>query len=52
MIPVADFAGLRARGSLHAFDLTAHGGHCGFIDDFSLSSWAERRVLQLLREHV
>ncbi len=51
VIPVADFAGLRAQGALHAFDLTRHGGHCGFIEDFALRSWAERRVLELLAAH-
>jgi predicted alpha/beta-fold hydrolase len=51
VIPVADFSGLQAQRSLHAFDLSAHGGHCGFIEDFALNSWAERRVLQLLDTH-
>lgn len=50
VIPVADFAGLRAQGALHAFDLTRWGGHCGFIEDFALHSWAERRVLELLAQ--
>ena len=50
VVPFADFAGLRAQGSLVAFDATPYGGHCGFIEDFSLNCWSERRVLQLLDE--
>jgi predicted alpha/beta-fold hydrolase len=48
VIPVADFAGLTASGALRALDITAHGGHCGFIENLQLQSWAERRVLALL----
>ncbi|WP_028007648.1 YheT family hydrolase [Solimonas flava] len=48
VIPVADFAGLRAQGALRAFDLTRYGGHCGFFDAIAGATWAERRVLQLL----
>ncbi|MES0874260.1 YheT family hydrolase [Sinimarinibacterium thermocellulolyticum] len=48
VIPLADFRGLAVRGALEAFDVTAHGGHCGFIENLGLDSWAERRVLTLL----
>lgn len=48
VVPIADFAGLRAQGSLLTCDLTRYGGHCGFIEDFALNCWTERRVLQLL----
>ena len=48
VIPVADFAGFQVRDALQAFDLAPHGGHCGFIEDFRYTSWAERRVLELL----
>lgn len=50
VIPERGFEGLSARGSVLACELTARGGHCGFIEDWRLRSWAERRVLQLLRE--
>ena len=46
VIPHADFAGLAERGSMVRYLATAHGGHCGFIENLRLSSWAERRVLE------
>jgi uncharacterized protein len=35
---------------VRAFHATRHGGHCGFIEDLGLSSWAEQRVLELVRD--
>lgn len=46
--PPADFEGLEARGGVVAYAATARGGHCGFIQDWRLESWAEARVLELL----
>ncbi|HEY9546481.1 MAG TPA: alpha/beta fold hydrolase [Solimonas sp.] len=51
VVPIADFIGLRSQRSLVACDLTRYGGHCGFIEDFALNCWSERRVLQLLETH-
>ncbi|MFP5304573.1 MAG: YheT family hydrolase [Gammaproteobacteria bacterium] len=48
VIPVDDFRGLAPTRSLQALHVTAHGGHCGFIENLALQSWAERRVLALL----
>ncbi|SFF29725.1 hypothetical protein SAMN04488120_1022 [Fontimonas thermophila] len=48
VVPVADFRGLAPTGALRALDITAYGGHCGFIENLRLQSWAERRVLDLL----
>lgn len=48
VIPIRDFEGLEARGSVVAFDAPKRGGHCGFIENFGLESWAEKRVLELL----
>jgi uncharacterized protein len=48
IIPFEDFHGLAAAGSVIAFDAPKHGGHCGFIENFAMESWAERRVLALL----
>lgn len=48
VIPFEDFAGLAPRGSVAAYLPTAHGGHCGFIENLKMSSWAETRVLELL----
>jgi predicted alpha/beta-fold hydrolase len=47
VIPLADFSGLRAERALQHFEVTRHGGHCGFIENIGLQSWAESRVLDL-----
>jgi len=49
VIPFRDFAELRATGAVRSFDAPAHGGHCGFIENLRLDSWAEARVMELLR---
>jgi uncharacterized protein len=41
VIPIDDFAGLRQHGSVIRYDRTSKGGHCGFVDRYSLHSWAE-----------
>jgi len=51
VIPHHYFEGLSARGSVVSFLSTRHGGHCGFIENLGLSSWAEQRVLELLQAH-
>jgi len=48
VIPFADFDGLGARGSVIAFDAPRRGGHCGFIENLALESWAEKRVVEWL----
>lgn len=48
VIPFHYFDGLRVAGAVEAYAATAHGGHCGFIEDLRLTSWAEARVLELL----
>ncbi|HSW14564.1 MAG TPA: alpha/beta fold hydrolase [Solimonas sp.] len=48
VIPFHYFDGLAVGGAVEAYLATAHGGHCGFIEDLRLSSWAEARVLELL----
>jgi predicted alpha/beta-fold hydrolase len=50
VVPFDDFEGLAARGSVLAFDAPEHGGHCGFIENFALDTWAERRVFELLQQ--
>ena len=45
------FTGLMVvAGAVLAFDASARGGHCGFIHNWRLESWAELRVLALLRQ--
>lgn len=48
VIPFRFFDGLEAHGPVRAFLATDRGGHCGFIQNWRLQSWAEARVLQLL----
>lgn len=48
VIPFEDFRGLAPRGSVAAYLPTEHGGHCGFIENLKMGSWAEARVLELL----
>lgn len=40
IIPAEDFADLQLPSRVR-LDLTDHGGHCGFIRDWSLDCWAE-----------
>jgi uncharacterized protein len=47
--PYADFAGLEARGAVLVYDAPPHGGHCGFVENLKMESWAEKRVAELLR---
>lgn len=49
VIPIRDFQGLAAQGSVLACDLTDRGGHCGFIRNWRMESWAEQRALELLQ---
>jgi len=50
VIPYRDFDGLRAQGGVVAFEAPLHGGHCGFIENFAMESWAERRIMALLHK--
>lgn len=49
VIPFHHFDGLAVKGSVVSYLPTAHGGHCGFIENLRLSCWAENRVLELLK---
>jgi hypothetical protein len=46
VVPFADFHGLEDSAGLR-FLSPKYGGHCGFIENFRLRSWAEQRVLEL-----
>lgn len=47
VIPIEDFEGLATGGAIKAYLPTERGGHCGFISDWSLRSWAEARIAEL-----
>lgn len=50
--PPADFAGLKVGGNVLAYQATKRGGHCGFISNWRLESWAEARVVELLNAQL
>lgn len=51
VIPVADFRALKLAPSTE-LTIVPHGGHCGFIRDFSLHSWAEDFILAQMRRRL
>lgn len=46
MIPAEDIGKIARPRSL-TVDLTEHGGHCGYLETFSMRSWAERQIADL-----
>lgn len=50
VVPFADFHGIEDREGLR-FLAPKYGGHCGFVQDLRLVSWAEQRVLELFEQH-
>ncbi|MGH8042184.1 MAG: YheT family hydrolase [Rudaea sp.] len=51
VIPVVDFHALKLSPSTE-LTIVPHGGHCGFIRDFSLRSWAEDFILAQLQRRL
>ena len=49
IIPIDDFRALQLPADVR-LDITAHGGHCAFIRDWSLRSYAEDWLLVRLAE--
>ena len=49
VVPFADFHGLADSPQL-PFLAPKFGGHCGFVEDLALRSWAERRILELFEK--
>lgn len=49
VIPFSDFDDLDESGSVTRILKTRYGGHCGFLQDVLMRSWAEERVLEMLR---
>jgi hypothetical protein len=50
VVPFGDFGGMADREGLRFF-APKYGGHCGFVENLRLKSWAERRVLELFEQH-
>ena len=48
VIPIADFRALKLAPTTQ-LTIAEHGGHCGFIQDWSLRSWAEDFIVARLR---
>ena len=51
IIPVADFHALKLSASTERV-IVPHGGHCGFIADASLRSWAEDFLVGRMNVHL
>ena len=41
-----------ARPACLTIEVTPHGGHCGFIDNFRMHSWADERIEEILRANA
>jgi predicted alpha/beta-fold hydrolase len=50
VIPVDDFQSLQLPPQVE-LDIAAHGGHCGFIKDWSLRSFTDDYIAQRMRRH-
>jgi uncharacterized protein len=50
VIPASDFRALKLPPQLRLIE-TAHGGHCGFIENLGLRSWVEDLATAELAEH-
>lgn len=48
--PPADFAGLHVGGNLRHYIASPGGGHCGFIQNWKLESWADSVVCNWLAD--
>ena len=51
VIPIADFRALKLPPNVE-LDIAAHGGHCGFIRDFSLHSFTEDYIAERMLAHA
>ncbi|MGB3210430.1 MAG: alpha/beta fold hydrolase [Desulforhopalus sp.] len=47
---IADMALVTARPPSLCIEVTRYGGHCGFLKDYSLKSWADQRLVSLFKE--
>lgn len=51
VIPIADFASLELAPATE-LTIVPHGGHCGFIRNFALHSWAEDFILARMQQRL
>ena len=51
VIPIGDFRALQLSDMVE-LEVAEHGGHCGFIRDFSLRSWTEDYIVARMGEHL
>lgn len=51
VVPYSDFHGIADHAGLR-FLAPKYGGHCGFVENFRLRSWAEKRLLELFEQHT
>ncbi|RJP96263.1 MAG: alpha/beta fold hydrolase [Desulfobacteraceae bacterium] len=51
VIPAADLKHLARPACLH-IETTKYGGHCGYLQDYRLTSWADQRIMQLFSSDV
>ena len=51
VIPVGDLRRL-ARSPALDITLTAHGGHCGFVEDLTLNNWVDRQIVNLFEREI
>jgi hypothetical protein len=49
VIPIADLQDLAVTKAL-SIDVRARGGHCAFVEDYSLRSWVDRAVLDEIEQ--
>jgi len=47
---IKDMAQVTSRPSSLQLEVTRYGGHCGFLQDFSLNSWVDQRLVTLFSE--
>ena len=47
VVPFQDFQLLERQDSVR-FIAPLHGGHCGFVENWRLNSWADQRVIELI----
>ncbi len=52
VIPIADFRRLKLPPRTSSSTSPPHGGHCGFIGDFSLRSFTEDYIAERMLAHV